>query len=295
MFQPSTIPADSPADLDHYVHFPTLCAAPALSGLPPQPSGRPRARTKIRAETDAIGQVSVLEVSGRLADVHQDLDRSIEQALAEGPRGLVCDLMGVAERCDAGSVKALGAAGRHVRHWRGIPIAVACPDPQLRQALSADPLGRHLIVTATKLPAIAAVLATPLPAVARLHLGAHPTAPRASRDFASSILQGLGVGWVIPSASLVLSELVTNAMIHAGTDIDVSVEWNLGALRLTVRDQHPGLPRQQQAGLAAHGRGLQVVAGLSRAVGVLPTADGGKVVWAVLNAPRTDSHQPRRS
>ena len=40
-----------------------------------------------------------------------------------------------------------------------------------------------------------------------------------------------------------------------------------------------------------------MVAGLSRAFGVLPTTNGGKVVWAVLEAPRppllTSQHRPK--
>jgi len=47
------------------------------------------------------------------------------------------------------------------------------------------------------------------------------------------------LGRVISSASLVVSELVTNSTIHAGTDIALSVAWNAGALRLTVRDNSP--------------------------------------------------------
>jgi hypothetical protein len=65
----------------------------------------------------------------------------------------------------------------------------------------------------------------------------------------------------------------------------VSIAWTLGALRLTVRDHGPALAGQGPA-LDLHGRGLTVVAGLSRAFGTMPTADGGKVVWAVLEAPR---------
>jgi len=86
---------------------------------------------------------------------------------------------------------------------------------------------------------------------------------------------------------LVVSELVTNSTIHAGTAIELSVAWNLGLLRLTVRDHSPDLPRQQYPQFGdVHGRGLSVVAALSRDFGVLPTADGGKLVWAVLNAAR---------
>jgi len=92
---------------------------------------------------------------------------------------------------------------------------------------------------------------------------------------------------MVPAASLVASELVTNSTIHAGTAIELTVAWNLGLLRLTVRDKSPELPRQQfPQCLEVHGRGLSVVAALSRGFGVLPTADGGKLVWAVLNAAR---------
>ena len=59
-----------------------------------------------------------------------------------------------------------------------------------------------------------------------------------------------------------------------------------GGLRLTVRDNSPELPRQRFSQFDLHGRGLSVVSSRSRAYGVLPTADGGKVVWAVLNAAR---------
>ena len=92
---------------------------------------------------------------------------------------------------------------------------------------------------------------------------------------------------ISPFASLVVSELVANSSMSAGSDIDLSVTWNLGALRLTVRDHGPALPGQRPPAPDLQGRGLTaVVAGRSRTFGALPTADGGKVVWAVLEAPR---------
>ena len=229
----------------------------------------------------------VLEVASPLGDVVDDLDRAIQLALADGPRGVVCDLSAVPEGAEPGAVQMLATAGRHVRDWPGIPVAVACPDPLVRVALSAHPQGGHLIVTTSMLPAVSAVLATPIPDVDCLRLAPHPTAPRASRDFVARALMGWGLGSLIPAASLVVSELVTNSTIHAGTDIELSVAWSLGVLRLTVRDKSPDLPRQWNPQFVdVHGRGLSVVTGLSRAFGVLLAADGGKVVWAVLNATR---------
>jgi hypothetical protein len=246
----------------------------------------PTAAQRVAVRTHSIGRAVVLEVVGRLEDVGQDLDRAIEVALADGSRGVVCDLTGVpeGEGAEPGAVAVLAMAGRHVRAWPGAPVAVACPDPGVRAALLAHPLGRHLIVTASMLDAVSTIRATPIPDVQWLRLAPHPTAPRASREFVTHTLLDLGLDPLIPAAALVVSELVTNATIHARTDIDLSIAWNLGALRLAVRDNSPDLPSQRYSQLDVHGRGLGVVTGLSRAHGVLPTADGGKVVWAVLNA-----------
>jgi anti-sigma regulatory factor (Ser/Thr protein kinase) len=44
------------------------------------------------------------------------------------------------------------------------------------------------------------------------------------------------LGRRIPAAGLVISELVSNAMVHAGTNIDLSLAVAHDALRLSVRD-----------------------------------------------------------
>jgi len=228
----------------------------------------------------------VLEVAGRLSDVVQDLDRAIQLALADVPRGVVCDLSSVLEGADPAAVEVLASVGRHVRDWSGIPVAVACPDPQVRAALAAHPLGVHLIVTASLFSAVSVVLTTPELVVEKLRLAPHPTAPRASRNFVTRTLPGLGLGRLDLAANLMVTELVTNSTMHATTDVEVSIAWNLGALRLTVRDDSPALPRWRYTRWDMSGPRLTAVADLSRAFGVLPTADGGKLAWAVLNAAR---------
>ena len=256
---------------------------------------RPSVGPQRRIRTHVVRGVVVLEIAGHLHHV-QDLDRAIQMGLADGPRGVVCDLAAVLEHPQSHAVELLATAGRHVRDWPAIPVAVACRDLHLGQALRAHPLGGRLIVTTAMLSAVSEVLATETPAVEWLRLAPHPTAPRAARDFVTRILLDWGLGRIVPSASLVISELVTNSTMHAGTDINLSVVWHRGALRLTVRDNSPHLPHLRASALDQHGRGLTIVSGLSRTFGVLPTSDGGKVVWAVLDAPRpSPSAIPRRS
>ena len=283
--QPSSL-HDLPTDLDHHVVlFPTRSAEDVRTQLARQPVSGPVTGLG-RVRTRGIREVVILEVSCRLGEVVEELDRAILLALADGPRGVVCDLSAVREGADPGPVEVLAAAGRHVRDWPGIPVAVACPDPRVREALRAQPLGAHLIATPSLFSAVSAVLATPVLTVQRLRLAAHPTAPRAAREFVTRTLMDWRLDRVIPFAILVTSELVASSSSNAGTDIDVSVVWDRGALRLAVRDRGPALPGQRPSLLYLHGRRLTIVAGLSRAFGVLPTADGGKVVWAALDAPR---------
>ena len=281
-------PQGSPADsADRVIPFPTRRASHVPVELPALRPGRPATARTARARRRVIREVVVLEVAGRLSEVVEDLDLAIQLALADGPRGVVCDLLAVFGDAEPVAVEVLATVGRLVRDWPGTRVAVACTDWRIRELLAAHPLGGHLMVSASLFSAITEVLSTPEPAVERLQLAPHPTAPRASRDFVTRTLQDWRLGATIPFASLVVSELVASSSTHVGTEIDVSVAWNLGALRLAVRDHGPAQLHQRDSALDQYGRGLSVVAGLSRTFGLLPAADGGHVVWAVVDAPRS--------
>ena len=285
MAQPSILPHALSVDFDHrVVPFPTRPQPSAPAQLSGSSAGRRPGGRPFEVAHKLIRQVAVLEVAGLLGTVGPDLDQAIQLALAEGPRGVVCDLSATLAGGDPDAVQALASAGRHVRDWPAIPIAVVCRDPQVRQALAADPLGGHLIVAETLFSALSAVLSTPTAAVARLRLAAHPTAPRAAREFVTRALLDLGLSRVIPSAVLVVSELVASSAVHAGTDIDVTLTWDRGVLRLTVGDHGPALADQPPV-RDLHGRGLTIVDRLSHGFGFLPAAGGGTLSWAVLDAP----------
>jgi hypothetical protein len=292
MAQPSSLLHDYPCDPDQQVVLLPRPPARVPTDLAEDAAESSVAGPSLRVRTHALRQVVVLEFNGQLGGVIEDLYRSIQLALADGPHGVVCDLSAVYQGADPDAVELLATAGRHVRDWPGIPVMVAGSKRRVREVLRVHPMGRYLILTPSVRQAVSAVLETPMP-VEWQRLAPHPTAPRASRNFVSRTLLDWGLGRLIPSASLVLGELVTNSTIYAGSDVDLSVSWNLDALRLTVRDNSFDLPRPRFSRFDHNGRGLSAVAGLSRSSGVIP-ADGGKVVWAVLNAARPNPRPPKR-
>ena len=196
----------------------------------------------------SVGHVVVLDATGSLSDVVEDLDCAARYALAEGPRGVVCDLSRVDEASASGALQDLALNGRHPRDWPGVPLAIAGLGRRDRETLSREPLGGHLMVGTSLRQALSSVFQASLPGIESLRLAPHPTSPRASRDFVSRTLLDWRLARHIPAACLVVSELVTNSMIHAGTAIDVTVSEHRQAVRLAIRDGVPGLPVEQPAG-----------------------------------------------
>ncbi len=108
----------------------------------------------------------------------------------------------------------------------------------------------------------------------------------AARHFVVGTLAAWGIdGPIIDTATLCLSELVTNAMIHTDAGCELRVVLDRGVLTTTVRDGGSSvvvdLSTVAVDPLAVHGRGLQLVDALSTRWGSELDA-GGMNVWFVL-------------
>lgn len=109
-----------------------------------------------------------------------------------------------------------------------------------------------------------------------------PTAVAASRAFVAQVLRRWCADALVDDASFIVTELVTNALLHATSSFRVRVERLEDRVRITVDDASPDRPRRRiTASDAAHGRGIQLIEQLSHCWGseVIP---GGKAVWAEL-------------
>ena len=99
------------------------------------------------------------------------------------------------------------------------------------------------------------------------------------------VARDAALDWGVPEpvaddAVLVVSELTTNAILHANSTVRVGLHLVEDVLRVEVYDDLATRPRARSAGdEAAGGRGLHLVATLARRWGV-QRRDEGKCVWA---------------
>lgn len=112
---------------------------------------------------------------------------------------------------------------------------------------------------------------------ASLVLSPDPASAYAARSFVSRTLRRWGRADLVEQAVLLTSEVVTNAILHARTDLVVIVRLADGRLRVTVRDEVIAAPRRREPGPTG-GRGLVLLDALARSWGTLPYG-AGKAVW----------------
>jgi len=109
----------------------------------------------------------------------------------------------------------------------------------------------------------------------------HETSASA-RALVSSFLVRNELQELIPTAALLVSELVTNSVMHAGGRISVRACWSDPTLRVEVRDTShtPARVRVQDDD---SGRGLQIVDALAADWACEPSRNDGKVTWFELH------------
>ncbi|MYW14443.1 PAS domain S-box protein, partial [Streptomyces sp. SID2955] len=100
-----------------------------------------------------------------------------------------------------------------------------------------------------------------------------------ARRFVRSALRGVAPE-VVDTAELLTSELVTNAVLHARTEVEVRIWSHEGQVRVRVGDGRPDrplVPREPRP-YAGTGRGLAVVEELASSHGA-HVGEGRKTVW----------------
>ncbi len=114
----------------------------------------------------------------------------------------------------------------------------------------------------------------------RLSLPGVPASASHARRVVHDALAAAGRTEWADAATLACTEVVSNVVLHAHTDLELTVEVFDDAVRVGVRDYSPALPVQRDySQQAMTGRGMALVAALASEHGISDVGPNGKLVW----------------
>jgi anti-sigma regulatory factor (Ser/Thr protein kinase)/anti-anti-sigma regulatory factor len=242
---------------------------------------------EIQHSTQDGCQVVTLTGSIDLFSVAQ-IQRALVKDLSEEPFAVICDLAGVQQLDPVCAAVFATVANHPSSRWPATSFLLCGAQPPVAEVLGVLTVPHFLQLYASLEDALDAAVARPPYLRDELVLAPIPTAAAVARAFVREVLGywqlALPDNTLVARAVLVTSELVTNAVVHARTELRLGVELRGDLLHLAVRDGNPRLlrlvtiPDPQAEG----GRGLWLVEQLARAWGVNRHPDGGKVVWCTL-------------
>lgn len=118
------------------------------------------------------------------------------------------------------------------------------------------------------------------------------TAARTARRFADEVLGGWGCAPLLDTVQLLVSELVTNAVVHARSEAEVGIRLSANAVRVEVTDHSEALPvRRVPAPEQPGGRGIALVEQMARSWGI-ELLDVGKRIWFEIDRSPGTSDRP---
>lgn len=240
--------------------------------------------SSVRCEIDRHDAQFVVRISGELdLTTAPQIRTTLLKCLADQPDTLAVDLSALTVAGNA-SLAVFLAVARQAAMWPGTPLLLCAPSPATAALLKSGHAG-----TLPVFPNVAAAQASTdgratLPSISDELLPVSGAARRA-RDLSTEACARWDLPELVGPASIVVSELVSNVVAHAHTMMTLRLVLRRRYLHIAVRDGSTEEPRLVHSSPLdpGGGRGLALVDAVARRWGSLPT-DGGKVVWAVLNA-----------
>jgi histidine kinase-like protein len=263
---------------------------------------------------DVTTGVVEMAVHGRWSQrLGMDVSTGIRKCLAEQPAAIIADLRDMGDPDGASMALWLAARRAAVVMQPPVRLVLCLPtatmlDRRLRRLGSPQ----RLPVFVTMPEARAAVISRLAPTeTLRATLPPEPASAGVARDLVTRACQAWRLPKLLHRAQLVMSELVANAVQHAGTTVLITVSQRGTGLHLAVGDGSTRLPQLLEAtptavddpgdpaarhpdgpltarsrtpfwpGQPRHGQGLRMVHVCATAWGAMPTP-GGKTVWATV-------------
>ena len=120
-----------------------------------------------------------------------------------------------------------------------------------------------------------------------IELSPTPASVSLARRWSLEVLERFEVPELEDTMSLLVSELVSNVVLHARTPCSLRICSAGQSIRVEVRDGSDRLPGRREITdpLAQSGRGMQLIHGLTAAHGAEADPAGDKRVWFELSMP----------
>src|SRR5215207_2151737 len=260
--------------------------------------GRPPTRDHaMRIQQSTRDGCTIIALTGHLdRAAAPQIQQLLLRWLREQPIAVICDLSRVSA-FDSSCASVFATAAHHpASGWIAPKLLLCCAQPTIATMLAGLPAPHRLplhhsvedAINQAFEDAIDQVLNHPLWLRHELELAPSPTAPAAARRFVRALCTSWDLNlahdpddpteraWLadrVDQAVLVTSELVTNAVVHAHSELRLLVELRGDQLHLATS------PDVLEEG----GRGLLLVDALASTWQVQHPLDGGKVVACVLD------------
>ena len=233
----------------------------------------------------------VLLVDGRHRLAFDVVSELMDRLARSEARIVVCDLTQMALSPREMS-PVFAPVAPYLAAWPGTLVVVCVPDPdQHTRTVPAAIADRLLVHRSIESGLQEARALMPPMEQAQTFLAPVPRAVPEARAFVRHALDDWQLTDLAWPASLVASELVTNALQHSTTVLGLTLSHGPTRLRIAVHDHGggaPAIPTRSDAEAATQqgGRGLQLLDAETRTWGVFPTRGSGKTVWALLDAAK---------
>jgi len=166
-------------------------------------------------------------------------------------------------------------------------LIVVDPNTAIGESVWRSLSGRVPVHPTQKDAVEATVNVPPPPHRVHAHLPMSDSSPAVGRALAKYACESWDVVDVADYAQIVVSEFISNAIVHAKTDLDVTILLRADYLVIQVRDRSAKCPpragevRSASASGADHGRGLALVDRLTSSWGY-SVGPHGKTMWATI-------------
>jgi len=231
----------------------------------------------LRQETE--NGVHIVAVIGPVgADDVDRLVAAVQVALARQPRGVVVDLADTAVTHEA--LPALPCLAALASCWPRASVLVCSSVPEVVAALAGDS------IYADRAEALRRMDDRSDAPRERADLKSGMDSPAQARAVVAACTERLGLQGIRDDVTLVVSEMVTNAVRHAGPPVALEIQAERDTVLIAVDDGTAERPLPRVADHDAEGgRGLLLLDLLCAEHGVRPDPPG-KTVWAALRRPQ---------